>query len=440
MPMTGALPNVAIPPAPPETNARRRNMWLLIQLRWIAVGGQLFTIALVHFWMGIPLPLTPLLVAPVLLSLVNLATLPLLRRRSAVTNAELTAALLFDVAVLAWQLHFSGGPANPFASLFLLQVVIGAMLLEPWSSWVIIGVVAVALGLIGIDAVPLRVPPSYRGDPLMLYLQGSLVSLGLIAVLLVLFVTRISHNLRDRDAALAATRQRAAEEDHIVRMGLLASGAAHELGTPLSSLSVILGDWQRMPRLARDPDLAQDIAEMQAEVARCKTIVSGILLSAGEARGIAPEFTTVRRFLDAVIEDWRRNRVPDTLYYADYFGPDMPIVSDTALRQVIGNVIDNAADVSPGWVGVTALREGDDLVLEVADQGPGFSPDMLATFGQPYRSTKGRPGGGLGLFLLVNVLRQLGGQASAANRPGGGAVVRLTLPLAAIARPDAAAA
>src|SRR3546814_12997760 len=82
-------------------------------------------------------------------------------------------------------------------------------------------------------------------------------------------------------------RQHATEESHIVRMGLLASGAAHELGTPLSSLSVILGDWRRMPAVAGDTDMAQELEEMQAAVQRCKAIVTGILLSAGQTRGEA---------------------------------------------------------------------------------------------------------------------------------------------------------
>lgn len=419
---------------PPETDAGQRNMRLLVQLRWIAVGGQLLTIAIVHFAMGVRLPLVPLLVAPLLLAAINLATQSLLGRRRAVANSELTAALLLDVVALAWQLHFSGGLANPFASLFLLQVVIGAMLLSPWSSWTIVGAASLGLLAIAVQPVPLPLPPAF-GDPFRLYLAGSMVCFALIAVLLVLFITRISRNLRDRDAALAAIRQRAAEEDHIVRMGLLASGAAHELGTPLSSVSVILGDWQRMPRLVQDKDIGQDIADMQAEVARCKAIVSGILLSAGEARGVAPEFTTVRGFLNAVVADWRASRLPGTLDYIDRFGGDVPVVSDPALRQVLGNVIDNAAEVSPDWIGITSLRERDDLVIEIADRGPGFPADMLETFGQPYRSSKGRAGGGLGLFLLVNVLRKLGGSASAENRPSGGAVVRLRLPLDSIARP-----
>jgi len=423
----------------PEAEAGRRNMRLLIQLRWIAVGGQLVTIAVVHGLMEIQLPLARLLPVPLLLAGINLLSLPLLRRRSGVSNGELTAALLVDIAALAWQLQQSGGLANPFTSLFLLQVVIGAMLLRPASSWAMVGAAGIALGVLSIDPVPLDLQEPHRADPLGLYLQGSLVCFALIAVLLVFFVTRISRNLRDSAAALASARQQAAEENHIIRMGLLASGAAHELGTPLSTLSVILGDWQRIPRIVEDPELRADVGDMQAAVARCKSIVGGILMSAGEARGEAPVITTMRRFLDGIIADWRAIRLPRTINYTDRFGEDLAIVSDPALKQVIGNVIDNALAVSPRWIGITASREGDSLVLEVADRGPGFSPEMLAAFGQPYRSSKGRPGGGLGLFLLVNVLRKLGGDAEARNREDGGAVVRLTLPLEVIAyEPEAA--
>ena len=222
-----------LPAAPARAPAGRRNMTLLIQLRWLAVGGQLATIAIVTGPMHIHLPLAPLVAAIAVLIAINFASLALLRRGRAVTNAELTAALLFDVAALGWQLHHSGGLANPFASLFLLQVVIGAILLTPASSWAIVVAALAAIGVLAVEPTPLILPPPYAADPMALYLKGSLVCFLLIAVLLVAFVTRISRNLRDRDAALAASRQRAAEEDHIVRMGLLASGAAHELGTPL---------------------------------------------------------------------------------------------------------------------------------------------------------------------------------------------------------------
>jgi len=422
--------------APPEADAGRRNMALLIQLRWLAVGGQLATIAVVSGVMDIVLPLPPLLAALVVLVLINLVSLALLGRGRAVTNIELTAVLLFDVAALAWQLHHSGGLANPFASLFLLQVVIGAILLSPRSSWAIVAATLAGLAALRMNPTPLLLPERYAVDPLGLYLKGSLVCFVLIAVLLVAFVTRISRNLRERDAALATARQRAAEEDHIVRMGLLASGAAHELGTPLSTLSVLIGDWKAAPAVARNAELQEDLADMDAAVQRCKAIVSGILMSAGEARGEAPQLTTMRAFLTEIVEASRAGRMPGTVEFNDLFGPDVAIVSDPALRQVIGNVMDNAAEVSPDWIGITASRDGDMAVIEIADRGPGFSDEMLEHFGQPYRSSKGRPGGGLGLFLLVNVARKLGGGASVANRDAGGALVRIVLPISAIAREE----
>ncbi|KTE26658.1 histidine kinase [Sphingopyxis sp. H071] len=408
-------------------------MALLIQLRWLAVGGQLATIGIVTGPMGISLQRAPLLAAVLVLIAINFASLALLRRGRAVTNAELTAVLLFDVAALGWQLHHSGGLANPFASLFLLQVVIGAMLLTPASSWAIVVAALAAIGVLAVDPTPLLLPPPYAADPMGLYLKGSLVCFLLIAVLLVAFVTRISRNLRERDAALAASRQRAVEEDHIVRMGLLASGAAHELGTPLSTLSVLIGDWKTAPAIARDTDLQQDLADMDAAVRRCKAIVSGILMSAGEARGEAPQVTTMRAFLTALVEEARAGRMPGTVEFNDLFGADLAIISDPALRQVIGNVLDNASEVSPEWIALTASRDGGMAVIEISDRGPGFSDEMIERFGQPYSSTKGRPGGGLGLFLLVNVLRKLGGSASVANRDAGGAVVRVVLPLSAVA-------
>jgi len=252
------------------------------------------------------------------------------------------------------------------------------------------------------------------------------------AVLLVIFINRITRNRRDRDARLAALRQRAAEEEHIVRMGLLASGAAHELGTPLATLAVILGDWRRMPVFQSDPDLAQEIGEMQTQVLRCKSIVSGILLSAGEARGEASEETTVHAFVDELVAEWRTTRPVNDFEYRSLFGEDRAIISDSALKQTVHNVLDNALEASPHWVGLEVSRRDDTLIVSVMDQGAGFSEAMLSHLGRPYQSTKGRPGGGLGLFLVFNVVRTLGGNVSAGNRPQGGAVVTLTLPLSAL--------
>lgn len=430
------------PAAPPDAapDAGLRNMALLVQLRWLAVGGQLATILVVHGPMGIRLPLAPLIGTLLLLVAINLISLPALRRRQSVSEPALLAALLFDVGALTWQLHFTGGLANPFVWLFLLQVVIGAVLLPSGASWAVVGASLFALFVLAVDPVPLELPPPYDAQPLALYLQGSIVSFILIVILLVAFVTRIARNLKERDAALAAIRQRAAEEDHIIRMGLLASGAAHELGTPLATLSVLVNDWRTLPEVQDQPALADDIEDMEAAIRRCKTIVSGILMSAGEARGEATERTTLRAFLAGIVAEWQGVRGLRRLELTDDLVTDLPILSDPALRQVIGTAIDNAAEVSPDWVGLHATLAGRALVLSVTDRGPGFPADLLDGFGRPYRSTKDRPGAGLGLFLLVNVVRKLGGTAAGTNLPEGGARVTIRLPLAALTVPERAGA
>lgn len=411
--------------------ANRRNMLLLIQLRWLAVAGQVATILLVHYAMRIPLPVGLLLMAPAGLVAVNLLSAAISARAGGVTDQGLMFALLADVTALTWLLYLTGGAANPFVALYLLQVVLGAVLLAPVYAWALIALTSLCFAGLGLRNRPLALPPTREDALLSLYLQGSLICFVLMAVLLVLFVTRISQNLRERDASMADMRQRAVEHDHIVRMGLLASGAAHELGTPLASLSVILSDWKRMPRLADDPDLAQDMTTMRAEVERCKAIVTGILMSAGEARGQAPERTTVRAFIRAVVEASGAEGV--AVEIRDQLSQDSAIIADPALRQVLGVLFDNAAEAGARRIVVTLGQAGELLEITVRDDGPGFAPEILDRLGKPYTSTKTRPGAGLGLFLLMNVIRSLGGTVEAANPPAGGGEVRLRLPLSALA-------
>jgi two-component system sensor histidine kinase RegB len=217
-------------------------------------------------------------------------------------------------------------------------------------------------------------------------------------------------------------------------MGLLASGAAHELGTPLASLSVILSDWKRMPALTKDADLAQDMTVMRAEVERCKAIVTGILMSAGEARGQAPERTTLRAFVADVVASWSGDGV--AVQIRDELAQNPSIIADPALRQVLGVLFDNAVEAGASRITVTTTRTDEDFGIAVRDDGPGFPPPILQAWGKPYNSTKPRPGAGLGLFLLMNVIRSLGGRVEASNPPAGGAEVRLTLPLSALAPTD----
>jgi two-component system, sensor histidine kinase RegB len=418
-----------IDPLAPE-DAGRRNLLLLVQLRWLAVAGQLATILAVQFGLGVELPILPMFAALGLLIGLNLVQL-LAERRRPVTDAQLFAALLIDVGALSVQLYLSGGATNPFVGLFLLQVVLGAVLLTPRSGWLLVGVTSAAFALLTVEYRPLALPAPMGSVLSLPYLVGNWFNFTLAAILIVLFVTRITRNLTERDARLAAMRQHAAETEHIVRMGLLASGAAHELGTPLSSVAVALGDWRREPAIAADPQLLAEVDDMAAEIARCKAVLSGILLASGEVTGVAPERTTLRRFLRGVADGWAAAH-PDILAFEDGAGEDRPIVADRALAQAIVNVLDNAVEAGAARIAMHARRDAGDLILTVTDDGRGVPAAILANLGKPYQSSKSRRGAGLGLFLASNVLRVLGGTLSVANRAGGGAQVVFCLPIAAL--------
>jgi len=418
----------------PERRAGRANLRQLIELRWLAVVGQLATVLVVHVGLAITLPWAEMLSLLGILVVFNLFSTWRNKLAQPVSQIELCIALLVDVGVLTGQLYLAGGSDNPFIYLYLLQVAVASVLLRPAY---LIGVMLSAVSgfvLLTQWHRPLLLDPSSPTTLSPNYLGGLLLCFLLNVALLSVFIVRINRNLRQRDAELAELQQRAAEEVHIVRMGLLASGAAHELGTPLATLSVILGDWAHMAPFAAEPELREEIEEMQRQILRCKAIVTGILMSAGEMRGEAPRLTTLQAFTDSLAKDWRAAHPNADLALRNKDLPEVEIISDSALQQVVANLLDNALEAAPGMplTLVATCPDEATLSLSVRDNGPGFDAERLKHFGEPYQSSKGQPGRGMGLFLSVNVARTLGGRLEARNREGGGAEVVLTLPLVSL--------
>ncbi|MEW6204006.1 MAG: ATP-binding protein [Pseudomonadota bacterium] len=409
-----------------------KNMLHLIHLRWLAVGGQIATILVATWGFGIQLPLFNMLAVMVCLIAFNIGSHLRWHEERVVSNRELFLAMLVDIASLTAQLYFTGGINNPFVFLFLLQVILSAVLLRAESTWLVVGITTVCLAFLSIMNKPLVWPLNSTYKLADLYATGLLICFVLNAALLVIFITRIGRNLRAGDAALASLRQRAAEEEHIVRMGLLASGAAHELGTPLATMSVVLGDWKRMPQFSNDPAMLEEIEEIEGQLLRCKSIVSGILLSAGETRGESSSKTSLNDFFESLVEEWESSRPAQHFEYNNSIDQEFTVAFDSTVKQMVFNVLDNALEVSPNWLRFEVSKNQEQLLLTVSDQGPGFRADILEQVGTPYNSSKGRPGGGLGLFLVMNVARTLGGTLTVNNRKEGGAEVVIALPLNAM--------
>src|SRR5690606_5653491 len=349
--------------------AGRQNLRLLVQLRWIAVLGQVLAIVVAVSGFSLALPLSDMATVVVLLIVYNFFSQLRLKWHLPVSQVELFLALLVDVMALTAQLYLSGGVTNPFIFLYLLQVALAAVLLRRRTTWMMAGVTSAAFaGLVLTRHHGYTLPLDLGGGLDSPFVLGMLVCYALNAALLAIFITRIMHNVRTRDARLAALRQRASEEEHIVHRGLLASGAAHELGTPLATLDAILGAWTHASAVTADPELLQDVRDMQAQVQRCKTILSGILMSAGEMRGEALSRTTVTAFLDGLVAQWRQAHPGARLRYSRTIDSDEVVIADQGLRQMVFNVLNNALEASPTLQQFTAVLENGQLTLEIRDQ------------------------------------------------------------------------
>jgi two-component system sensor histidine kinase RegB len=426
-----------------------RNLRRLVVLRAIEVVGQTVVTAVAAYGIGLALPTTLLFALSASLALLNLLTWWRLRKPWPVTDAELMANLMLDIGVLTALLYFSGGSTNPFVTLYLLSLSIAAAILPARYTWTLVGVTLACYSLLLFVYVPLPhetssfgwlttlLPASLGGEHAMhggradfaLHVLGMWFNFAVSAALIAWFVARMAHSLRERDRQLAAAREAALRNEQLIALGILAAGAAHELGTPLATMAVIAHELERDH--AADPALAQDVRLLRTQTEVCKDILTRLTASAGETRAEPMAGVSCEHYLRRLIERWQLLR-PQIMLDMHFAGaqPAPVIAAERTLEQALLNLLNNAADVSPTGIELEGSWTETQLIIEIRDRGPGISGEMAQRAGQAFFTTKG-PGRGLGigLFLANASIERFGGEVNLFNREGGGACVRVILPL-----------
>jgi len=406
-------------------NTNRKNLLQLLCLRLIAIFGQVATILISHYFLQLELPLGKMFFVLLLLTIVNCTSFCRYKFQRNISNKSLFIELLFDVAALTAQLYFSGGISNPFISLFLLQVIIGAILLQRIYAWAIAAITIICYIWLSFNYLELHAFHHHEdGNLFNLHLHGMLISYVFAAILLLIFVTKIIKNLKEGDEKINLLKRQSLEKEQVIRMGLLATGAAHELGTPLSTISVILGDWKEM-NLKKD--LLEDVKVIEAQVFRCKKILSEILTNSGKQRLEKARITPVKKAFGDLIKEWIESRKPQNLIYNFEGNSDKKILLENILTQAFFNIFDNALEASPSFVSIKVLAKENEICTTVEDQGNGFDPEIIKQIGKPNLTTKNSSG--LGLFLALNALQRINGDLKIENLLPSGAKVLVTLPL-----------
>ncbi len=413
-----------------DDTSNRRNLLLLCLLRLLAMTGQLIAIGIVHYVLDIHLPLLPMLLVLMFLAALNMGTFIYYRSTKPVSPSLLFLSLLLDVLALAMQFYFSGGATNPFVGLFLLPVVIAAILLHWHYSWII---TSLTLGCyLCLSFFYIEIPHLHHyhlGAFFNLHIHGMFISYGLSALLVSYFIIRMSHNLRERDRALADMKTKQLHEEQSMLLGMLAAGAAHELGTPLSTISLLS---QRYQNEATSPEAKRRADILYDQAMRCKAIISHITAKAGAGRAESGRPLPVNCFIDEVITQFRTARPEAPCCFSQSGTEPIPVIqAEYALIQALINLLNNAADASPAAMHCMTIWTATCLTITIEDEGEGISPTILDSLGQLGTTTKPH-GLGMGLYLAYSVISRMNGTLTLENRINGGAKACVTLPLMTI--------
>jgi two-component system sensor histidine kinase RegB len=416
-------------PAPSPTEASsRRNLKRLFVLRSLMIIVELLAVLTAHFVIGIELPLPHLFLIIGALAATNLWTLQRIRGGGYIRDHEFFFQLTIDVVALAALLYFTGGATNPFAWLFLIPLIIAATVLSARATWLMALLTTGCYSLLMFVFVPLDGAVHMGHDQnFAQHVFGMWFGFVLSAALIAWFVVGMASTLKKRDQLLSEAREQALRDERLVALGTLATGAAHELGTPLATMAVVA---RELERADVEDAVTRKAKILRDQIERCKQALSVISASAGETRAVSGGLIQVSDFLDRVVQEWEAQRV-DANIQQEYESSSATarIIDEHTLHQSLINLLNNAADVSSEPLIFKASWNDNCLGIDILDRGPGLHPDVNAQLGKCQKSSK-EYGMGLGLFLTHATIQRMGGNIALFDRDGGGTCTRINLPLA----------
>jgi two-component system sensor histidine kinase RegB len=408
----------------------RRNLQRLFLLRSVMIVFMLAaTLAL--FYLHIPLPRYPIAFAVGGMLLLNLITLLRLNKHNKhVNDKEVLLQLLGDLVALTVLFYYTGGYSNPLVWMYLLPLTVAAVALKREYAWLLAAVAIACYSLLVFYYVPLSHLHMHdiAGKTLDIHLVGMWIGFVVSAGIIAFFVTRIGQSLREYDQLMASIREKSLESERVLSLGTLAASAAHELGTPLSTMAVISKELAQ--DLANQPEQLLQLEILRKQIGRCKEIISSITRDAGQSRADAGEGLALLEFLHALVERWRDTRPATELIVSLCENSSNPLIfTDKTLTQALQNLLDNAADASPVRIMFNADWDDNNLQINIRDFGSGLSDDVKKQLGKPFFTSKSEQGMGLGVYLTQITLARFGGQLSLNNHIDGGVIAAIKLPL-----------
>ena len=432
----------------------------LLAIRWVAVVGQASSLLFVNLVLGYPIPLVPAAVAVAALAIATLV--PQLRRKSSARLNDRESALYFafDMVQLSVLLGLTGGLHNPFSLLLLAPVTVSAAALSFRSTLGLTALSITCINILALFHLPLPWPESAFDLP-PIFVFGLAIALALAAVFISVYVFKVAEESRRVADALMAVQSALDREQRISSVGALAAAAAHELGSPLGTISLIAKELTR--DLPADSPYRPDAELLLSQAERCRHILAEIAARPEQSTKDHFHVLAAPLLVELAAEPFLRPSVALRIEAKSLGGEHEPPVMPRRpeIMHGLGNLLQNAIEFAKEEVQVVIAWSREELSITITDDGVGFPPDLLDRLGDPYISAAlGRYGGklgrrglvaratgtagvrkpdrrqgdhmGLGIFIAQNLLERSGGNVQFGNNDFGGAEVKVVWPRSAL--------
>jgi len=425
-------------PASSTTSISTYHLQRLLLFRSSMIVAEILLLTIAIRLSDNPLPLSQIMLIIAAYALFHMMTWIKRPQTTTISPNYLFAQLGVDVLALTLMLYYTGGSNNPFVSLFLLPLLLVAAILPKPYIWSMAVITTISYGILllfpyqqthDMDHMShmTGMAMEHSNAAMNTHAMGMAASFLFSVVVILFFVVSMAESLRDRERKLTTAHEKSLRDEHVIALGTLAAGAAHELGTPLGTMAILT---KEMEREYADDELIEQIQILRAQVDRCKATISQMSSSAGQLRATGGKNMVITDYITHIAKHWQNEHALTQLATLYPSTKDAPVlVVDDTLQQALISLLNNATDAGAQHIRLNLNWDDRLLLMEIRDDGEGLSDEVQATLGKPFISTKAE-GQGLGFYLAQAVVSRMGGNISIQNNTENkGACVHIQLPL-----------
>ena len=392
----------------------------LIKIRWIAIFGQFFAIFFVSYFIKIQIPFYETLLIILLSVAVNFYSYFEERKNKSISNIKAFSFLLFDTLQLGFLLFLTGGIVNPFSILILAPVITSASYLPALMTVILSKISILIIILLNFYFIPLNL-----GDEFFLpqiYSFGLVASLIITVIFIAIYAYLFASSSRKISNALSISKLQILNQKKITEVGSLSAAAAHELGTPLNTIFLILNDLLKEKKLIDDKNIVKDIILLKSQADRCKEILQRFSKNPLKLKDKFLEKVKITDLIKINFEKFNKNKKLKIIKNKDY--DEKEIIFKDEIMYALGNIIQNAIFYSKETITAKLIHNKKNTKIIITDDGLGFPKDIIDKLGEPYIS-KNNQGMGLGIFIAKNLIENMGGNLVLYNSKDDNAVVEI---------------